>query len=124
MSHTKLAYTLSASERASLVIALLTLGTFPYSRVFGCLGSAADDGQPTPFNHSTNHILSVSITVIIDALTRAYNDGNDIITLSLGGPGGWTEDVSSVVASRIADKGRIVTIAAGNGKSLLVSDIV
>ncbi|KAF8757270.1 Subtilisin-like protein, partial [Rhizoctonia solani] len=35
-------------------------------------------------------------------------------TLSLGGPDGWTEAVSGVVASRIADKGRIVTIAAGN----------
>lgn len=42
----------------------------------------------------------------------------------MGGPGGWTEDVSSVVASRIADKGRIVTIAAGNGESLVVSDMV
>ncbi|KAG8743915.1 hypothetical protein FRC12_014922, partial [Ceratobasidium sp. 428] len=52
--------------------------------------------------------------ILIDSLLRAYKDGNDIITLSLGGADGWTEAVSGVVASRIADAGRIVTIAAGN----------
>ncbi|CAE6473946.1 unnamed protein product [Rhizoctonia solani] len=64
-------------------------------RVFGCKGSVTDD-------------------ILIDSLLRAYKDGNDIITLSIGGPDGWTESVSGVVASRIADQGRIVTIAAGN----------
>ncbi|CAE6492056.1 unnamed protein product, partial [Rhizoctonia solani] len=64
-------------------------------RVFGCAGSVPDD-------------------VLIASLLRAYKDGNDIITLSLGGPDGWTEAVSGVVASRIAEAGRIVTIAAGN----------
>lgn len=38
----------------------------------------------------------------------------NILTLSLGGGDGWTEGMSSVVASRIADEGKIVTIAAGN----------
>ncbi|QRV93660.1 pyrolysin [Ceratobasidium sp. AG-Ba] len=64
-------------------------------RVFGCDGSVPDD-------------------ILIDSLLRAYKDGNDVITLSIGGPDGWTEAVSGVVASRIADAGRIVTIAAGN----------
>ncbi|KAJ1301871.1 hypothetical protein OPQ81_009098 [Rhizoctonia solani] len=64
-------------------------------RVFGCNGSVSDD-------------------IIIDSLLRAYKDGNDVITLSLGGVDGWTEGVSGVVASKIADSGRIVTIAAGN----------
>ncbi|KAG8738765.1 hypothetical protein FRC10_006482 [Ceratobasidium sp. 414] len=64
-------------------------------RVFGCTGSVPDD-------------------ILIDALLRACKDGNDVITLSLGGADGWTEAVSGVVASRIADSGRIVTIAAGN----------
>ncbi|CCO36026.1 Minor extracellular protease vpr [Rhizoctonia solani AG-1 IB] len=64
-------------------------------RVFGCTGGVSDD-------------------IIIDALLRALKDGNDIITLSLGGPSGWTESASAVIASRIADKGRIVTVAAGN----------
>ncbi|KAG8726781.1 hypothetical protein FRC11_014503, partial [Ceratobasidium sp. 423] len=64
-------------------------------RVFGCTGGTPD-------------------TIIIDALLRACRDGNDVITLSLGGVAGWTEGISGVIASRIADKGRIVTIAAGN----------
>ncbi|CAE7144667.1 unnamed protein product [Rhizoctonia solani] len=64
-------------------------------RIFGCEGGSPDD-------------------IIIESLIRAWRDGNHVITLSLGGPDGWTESVSGVVASRIADKGRIVTIAAGN----------
>jgi subtilisin family serine protease len=56
----------------------------------------------------------VSDDIVIDALMRADKDGNDIITLSLGSANGWTESMSSIVASRIADEGRIVTIAAGN----------
>ncbi|CAE6414623.1 unnamed protein product [Rhizoctonia solani] len=64
-------------------------------RVFGCTGGTTD-------------------AVIIDALLRACNDGNDVITLSLGGVAGWTESMSGVIASRIVDKGRIITIAAGN----------
>ncbi|KAG8754498.1 hypothetical protein FRC11_006619, partial [Ceratobasidium sp. 423] len=57
---------------------------------------------------------SVPDDILIDSLLRAYKDGNDVITLSLGGPNGWTGAVSGVIASRIAEKGRIVTIAAGN----------
>ena len=64
-------------------------------RVFGCNGSVADD-------------------VLIAAITRAYNENSQVITLSIGGPAGWTSSPSSVVASRAAKNGRIVTIAAGN----------
>ncbi|KAG5637467.1 hypothetical protein DXG03_004438, partial [Asterophora parasitica] len=64
-------------------------------RVFGCTGSVTDD-------------------VIIEALLRGVKEGQDILTLSLGGSDGWTESSSSVVASRIAASGTIVTIAAGN----------
>ncbi|KAG8791007.1 hypothetical protein FRC12_010397 [Ceratobasidium sp. 428] len=64
-------------------------------RVFGCTGSVSDE-------------------IIIAALLRAHNDGCDILTLSLGGAAGWTEGASAVVASGIADAGKIVTIAAGN----------
>ncbi|KAJ7254122.1 subtilisin-like protease [Mycena rebaudengoi] len=64
-------------------------------RIFGCLGQVSDD-------------------VIIDALLRAVKDGADVLNLSLGGPNGWTESASSVVASRIAATGKIVAIAASN----------
>ncbi|KZV90011.1 subtilisin-like protease [Exidia glandulosa HHB12029] len=66
-------------------------------RIFGCPegGTTTDD-------------------IIVEALIRAYNEGNDVITLSLGGADGWTESAGSVVASRIASKGKVVTIAAGN----------
>ncbi|CAE6445476.1 unnamed protein product [Rhizoctonia solani] len=64
-------------------------------RVLGCDGSTPDD-------------------IVIAALLRAHADGNDVINLSLGEPNGWAESLSSVVASRIAREGRIVTIAAGN----------
>lgn len=52
--------------------------------------------------------------VIVQALLRANNDGMDILTLSLGGADGWTESSASVVASKIARSGKVVTIAAGN----------
>ncbi|KAL0956650.1 hypothetical protein HGRIS_002782 [Hohenbuehelia grisea] len=64
-------------------------------RVFGCNGFVTDD-------------------VIVDALLRGVADGVDILTMSLGGADGWTESSSSVVSSRIAATGKIVTIAAGN----------
>ncbi|KAJ7249481.1 peptidase S8/S53 domain-containing protein, partial [Mycena rebaudengoi] len=56
-------------------------------------------------------------SIIIDALLRAFNDGADVITLSLGASSGWSESPSSVVASLIADQGRVLTIAAGNDGS-------
>ncbi|KAJ7115609.1 subtilisin-like protease [Mycena crocata] len=64
-------------------------------RIFGCNGSVQDD-------------------VIVDGLLRGVKDGMDILTMSLGGSSGWTEGTGSVVSSRIAASGKIVTIAAGN----------
>lgn len=64
-------------------------------RVFGCDGSAAND-------------------VLIDAYMRAFEDGNDIITASIGGPSGWSENPWSVVVSRIAEAGVPCTVSAGN----------
>ncbi|CAK5265382.1 unnamed protein product [Mycena citricolor] len=64
-------------------------------RIFGCTGVVQDP-------------------VIIQALLMGYNAGMDILTMSLGGPDGWTEGAASVVSSRISSAGRIVTIAAGN----------
>ncbi|KAJ7693309.1 subtilisin-like protease [Mycena rosella] len=64
-------------------------------RIFGCVGYTSDD-------------------IIAAALIRGYNEKMDVLTLSLGGPNGWTEGTASVVASRIAAEGRVVTVAAGN----------
>ncbi|KAG9126235.1 hypothetical protein FRC07_004315 [Ceratobasidium sp. 392] len=64
-------------------------------RIFGCQGSTND-------------------VILVDALNKAYEDGNDIINLSLGAPDAWGKSASSLLAGRIAAKGRIVTFAAGN----------
>ncbi|THG94885.1 hypothetical protein EW026_g6671 [Hermanssonia centrifuga] len=64
-------------------------------RIFGCTGDVTDD-------------------IIVEALLRGVSDGQDILTMSLGGADGWTESTSSVLSSRIASTGKIVTIAAGN----------
>ena len=58
--------------------------------------------------------MSVYVVVIIEALLRGVSEGQDILTMSLGGSDGWTESSASVVSSRISDSGKIVTIAAGN----------
>lgn len=52
--------------------------------------------------------------VLIEAFLMAYEADADIITCSVGGDGGWSSDAWAVVASRIAEQGIIVTIAAGN----------
>ncbi|PPQ89471.1 hypothetical protein CVT25_011997 [Psilocybe cyanescens] len=64
-------------------------------RVFGCEGSVTED-------------------VLVDALIKGYQDGNDILNLSLGGADGWAASSSAVVASRLANLGKIIAIAAGN----------
>ncbi|KZV97986.1 subtilisin-like protein [Exidia glandulosa HHB12029] len=64
-------------------------------RIFGCEGGVADD-------------------VLVDGLLRAYNDGMDIITMSLGVGSGFSTTTPAVVASRIAESGTVLTIAAGN----------
>ena len=55
----------------------------------------------------------IFLAVIVDALLRGVSEGQDILTMSLGGADGWTESSSSVISSRIAASGKIVTIAAG-----------
>lgn len=62
---------------------------------------------------TTRSSTHIAYTVIIEALLRGVSDGNDILTMSLGGADGWTESSSAVVSSRIAATGKIITIAAG-----------
>jgi subtilisin family serine protease len=38
----------------------------------------------------------------------------DILTLSLGSADGWSSATAAVVADRIVESGKIVTVAAGN----------
>jgi len=64
-------------------------------RVFGCSGSAAND-------------------VLIEAYLKAFEAGSNIITASIGGSSGWSEDPWAVVVSRIVDAGVPCTVSAGN----------
>lgn len=70
----------------------VTLGAY---RVFGCYGSASTE-------------------VLINAFNRAYEDGADIISASIGGRSGWTEEPWAAAVSRIVDKGVPYTLSAGN----------
>ncbi|KAJ0274775.1 hypothetical protein COL940_009172 [Colletotrichum noveboracense] len=51
---------------------------------------------------------------LIEAFLKAYDDGMDIITASIGCPNGFSDNAWAEVASRIVDQGVLVTIAAGN----------
>lgn len=72
-----------------------TIGMY---RVFGCSGDLGAD-------------------VALAAVNEAYEDGSDIISLSLGGASGWTEDSFSVAVSRIVSAGVVCTVANGNSGS-------
>ncbi|KAI8173579.1 Minor extracellular protease vpr [Colletotrichum sp. SAR 10_75] len=51
---------------------------------------------------------------LIEAFLTAYDAGVDIITSSIGGISGFPDNAWAVVASRLVDKGVVVTISAGN----------
>ncbi|KAH8892536.1 alkaline protease [Thozetella sp. PMI_491] len=55
--------------------------------------------------------------LIIEGFLRAYEDGCDVITVSIGGRGGFAENAWAVVAERLANEGIVVTIGAGNSGS-------
>ncbi|KAF6803092.1 subtilase, partial [Colletotrichum musicola] len=57
---------------------------------------------------------STQTSTLIEAFLAAYNDGVDIITASIGAPSGWAEEAWAVVASRMVNKGIVVTTSAGN----------
>lgn len=70
----------------------VTLGSY---RVFGCTGEASTE-------------------ILIEAFNQAFEDGADIITASIGGPSGWSEEPWAVAVSRIVKHGVPCTISAGN----------
>lgn len=45
--------------------------------------------------------------LIVAGMLRAFEDGNHIVSASLGGPGGWAEHPMAVVADRLAAEGVI-----------------
>ncbi|KAK1713976.1 serine endopeptidase [Colletotrichum lupini] len=51
---------------------------------------------------------------LIEAFLAAYEAGVDIITSSIGGISGFTDNAWAVVATRLVDQGVVVTISAGN----------
>ncbi|KAI9150099.1 Minor extracellular protease vpr [Paramyrothecium foliicola] len=51
---------------------------------------------------------------LIESFLAAYEDGVDIITASIGGLNGYSDNSWAVVASRLVDEGVVVTISAGN----------
>ncbi|KAH8882151.1 putative minor extracellular protease vpr [Thozetella sp. PMI_491] len=93
------------------------------------LGEKAPDNDPIDQlghgTHVSGIIAGKSDTVqngtdeetLIDAFIRAYDDGADIITSSIGGQSGWANGAWAVVASRLVDQGVVVTISAGNDGS-------
>ncbi|KKA26451.1 hypothetical protein TD95_000165 [Thielaviopsis punctulata] len=57
---------------------------------------------------------STDTQTLIKSFLQAYDDGMDIITASIGGSNGWSDNAWAEVASRLVDEGVIVTISAGN----------
>lgn len=70
----------------------VTLGAY---KVFGCAGGTGTD-------------------VLISAFNKAYQAGSDIISASIGGPGGFIDDAWATAVSRIVARGVPCVIAAGN----------
>jgi subtilisin family serine protease len=70
----------------------VTLGGY---RVFGCTGDVGND-------------------ILIAAYNMAYEAGSDIITASIGGASGWSEDPWAAVVSRIVENGVPCVVSAGN----------
>jgi len=63
---------------------------------------------------------AASCTVVIEALDRGVKDGMDILTLSFGTEDckGWATTTVAVVADRIAQSGKIMTIEVGDNGNL------
>ncbi|PLW41620.1 hypothetical protein PCANC_06991 [Puccinia coronata f. sp. avenae] len=77
----------------------VTLGMY---RVFGC----SEESQ-------------VPSDALMAAMLHAHKDGADIISASIGGPGGWGQDdgILTVANNLVQKKGSIIIVAAGNDGS-------
>ncbi|KLU86996.1 hypothetical protein MAPG_06002 [Magnaporthiopsis poae ATCC 64411] len=76
------------------------------------------DPLDTPAIGHGTHVMSAvpgtDSATIIDAWLRAFDDGADVITTSIGSPVGWRDNALAVVASRIVRQGVVMTMSAGN----------
>ncbi|GKT51185.1 minor extracellular protease vpr [Colletotrichum spaethianum] len=61
-----------------------------------------------------SNAASTDTATLIESFLAAYSDGVDIITASIGGANGWSNNAWAEVASRLVDEGVVVTISAGN----------
>ncbi|KAG5953925.1 hypothetical protein E4U53_007837 [Claviceps sorghi] len=64
-------------------------------RVFGCDGGSSDD-------------------VLMSAFIKAWKSGAQVISASVGGGQNWSRSPNAVIVSRLAERGVICVIAAGN----------
>jgi len=64
-------------------------------RVFGCAGSSSED-------------------VIVAALEYAFEQGADVVNMSLGSPFGRDDEPSTVASNTLAENGTVVVASAGN----------
>ncbi|KAG8937484.1 hypothetical protein FRC00_005016, partial [Tulasnella sp. 408] len=55
-----------------------------------------------------------SSEVTVQALIAVGKEKYDVLSMSIGSPGAWTEGASGVIAARIAAQGVVVVAAAGN----------
>ncbi|KAM0474544.1 hypothetical protein ACHAPX_007488 [Trichoderma viride] len=78
------------------------------------LVGVAPEAQILSFKVFADNPLDTDEDVLIQAFCDAYGAGADIITASIGRPDGFADDPWALIASRIADKGVVVTISAGN----------
>jgi subtilisin family serine protease len=69
--------------------------TYGAYRVFGCEGSTFSD-------------------IMIEAMERAYNDGMDILNMSIGAAFQWPQYPTAVAASKLINKGMVVVVSIGN----------
>lgn len=92
---TLVAGVIAAKENALGFVGAAPGATLGVYRVFGCSGASSTD-------------------VMIAAILRAYEDGSDIITMSVGTYTGWAAHPLSVVLSRVSAAGVPCVAAAGN----------
>ncbi|KAI9090535.1 peptidase S8/S53 domain-containing protein [Phlyctochytrium arcticum] len=81
-----------SDNRVAGVAPNVTLASY---KIFGCTGGTSTEA-------------------ILLALEKVYEDGADIVNLSVGTPSGWNESPEALSASRLAEGGIMVVAAQGN----------